>query len=106
MPQNNNHEPFRKDCRVSRSVTDRKPCDGNKRLWKPNDRLKRYFKTSAGKKSAGRFLISITGNFSIVFVTAIGCLPQSFPTAPEQRSLFYETDGWSDAQRAKVSNIV
>ncbi|MCK1721882.1 hypothetical protein [Bradyrhizobium sp. 191] len=90
----------------SRSVTDRKPCDGNKRLWKPNARLKRYFKTSLGKKSSGRFLISITGNFSIVFVTAIGCLPQSFPTAPEQRSLFYETDGWSDAQRAKVSNIV
>ncbi|MDH2348778.1 hypothetical protein [Bradyrhizobium sp. SSUT77] len=88
----------------SRSVTDRKRCDGNKRAWKPNARLKRYVTT--GRKSAGRFLISITGKCSILFVTAIGCLLRSFPIIPEQRSLFYETDGWSDAQPAKVSNIV
>ncbi|MET4357113.1 hypothetical protein ABIC08_007081 [Bradyrhizobium sp. RT9b] len=90
----------------SRSVTDRKRCDGNKRPWKLNAGLKRYVETSAGRKSAGRFLSSITGKCSILFVTAIGCLLRSFPITPEQRSLFYETDGWSDAQPAKVSNIV
>ncbi|WP_156948698.1 hypothetical protein [Bradyrhizobium sp. WSM1417] len=77
----------------SRSVIDRKQCDGNKRPWKPNAR-------------AGRLLISITGKCSTLFVTAIGCLLRSFPITLEQRSLFYETDGWSDAQPAKVSNIV
>lgn len=58
----------------SRSLSGRKLCDGNKPLWKSNSRLKRYCETSAGKKSAGRLLSTITGNFSIVFVTAIGCL--------------------------------
>ncbi|TYL92644.1 hypothetical protein FXB40_24735 [Bradyrhizobium rifense] len=90
----------------SRSVTDRKRCDGNKRAWKPNARLERYVKASVGRKSAGRFLISFTGKCSILFVTAIGCLLRSFPIIQEQRSLFCETDGWSDAQPAKVWNIV
>ncbi|MET4273828.1 hypothetical protein ABIB68_002134 [Bradyrhizobium sp. F1.2.2] len=90
----------------SRSVTDRKRCDGNKRPWKPNARLKRKVKTSVSRKSAGQSLISITGKCSILFVTAIGCLFRSFPINQEQRSLFCETDGWSNAQRAKVWNIV
>jgi hypothetical protein len=37
------------------------------------------------------------GDPSILFVTAIGCLLPSLPIG---------TDGWSDAQPAKVSNIV
>jgi hypothetical protein len=32
-------------------------------------------------------------------VTAIGCLLRSLPITPEQSSPFYETDGWSDAQK-------
>ncbi|MCK1474900.1 hypothetical protein IVB27_08780 [Bradyrhizobium sp. 197] len=66
----------------SRSVTDRKRCDGNKRPWKPNARLKRYVKTSVGRKSASRFLISITGKCSILFVTAIGVSSSKLPDHP------------------------
>lgn len=32
-------------------------------------------------------------------MTAIGCPLRSFPITPEQRSLFYATDGWSDGQK-------
>ena len=36
----------------------------------------------------------------------IGCLLAKLTDPPEQSSSFYGMDGWSDAQPAKVSNIV
>lgn len=56
------------------TATDRKGWDGNIGPWKPNARLKQFFKTSRGENGVDRFLISITGNSSIACVISIGHL--------------------------------
>ncbi|MGY4435068.1 hypothetical protein ACVWWO_007545 [Bradyrhizobium sp. F1.13.1] len=91
----------------SRSVTDRKRCDGNKGPWKPKRPLE-TMRRDISEQAKRRPLFNQHHRQMLAppFVTATGCLLRSFPITPEQRSPFYEMDEWSAAQAAKVSNIV